>query len=161
MFSAPYYHIGMVVLDLPEAAEHYSKLLDITFTEPTDSVLCIENPQLGQSESIKVVAAYSRARAPYLELIQANGNGIFSARNAGGILYFGVWESDMEGRVQKLKEQGIGIDALISSECGKPANAIITAPDKMGVRMEFLSTILRIPTEVWVLTGKYPLAERM
>jgi hypothetical protein len=24
-----------------------------------------------------------------------------------------------------------------------------------------LSTILRIPTEVWVLTGKYPLAERM
>ena len=161
MFSAPYYHIGMVVHDLQEAAAHYSKLLDITFTEPTDSVLCIENPQQGQSESIKVMAAYSRTRAPYLELIQSNGNGIFSDRNAGGILYFGVWEPDMEGRVQKLKEQGIGIDALISSECGKPANAIITAPDRMGVRMEFLSTILRIPTEVWVLTGKYPLAERM
>ena len=161
MFIAPYYHIGMVVQDLQEAAAHYSSLLDITFADPTDSVLCIENPQLQQSESIKVVAAYSRTRAPYLELIQANGNGIFSAKNAGGILYFGVWESDMEGRMQKLKQQGIGIEALISSECGKSPNAIITAPDKMCVRMEFLSTTLRIPTEVWVLTGKYPLAERM
>lgn len=159
MFDSPYYHIGIVVHNFAEAVEYYSNILDVKFTEPTNSVLCIENPETQQTESIKVIAAYSRARPPYLELIQANGSGIFSEKNAGRILYFGIWESDMEGRIQKLKRQGIGIEALISSECGKPATAIITVPDKMGVRMEYLSTSLRLVTEAWVLTGKYPLSQ--
>ena len=157
MFKSIYYHIGIVVHNQEEAVEHYSNVLDVKFTEPTDSVLCIENPQTQQTESIQVIATYSRTRPPYLELIQANNNGIFSGKNAGRILYFGIWESDMEDRAEKLKQQGIDIDALIRPACDKPVNAIITAPDKMGVRMEYLSTTLRIATEAWVLTGKYPL----
>ncbi len=161
MLTAPYYHIGIVVHNYEEAIAHYSDVLDLKFTEPTDSVLCIENPQTQQTESVQEVALYSRTRPPYLELIQANGTGIFSEQNAGRILYFGMWEADIEGRIKKLKQQGIGVDALISSECGKPPNAIITAPDKMGIRMEYLSTSLRIATEAWILTGKYPLSSRM
>ncbi len=157
MLTPPYYHIGIVVRNHEEAIEHYANLLDVKFTEPTDTVLCIENPATQQSENLKVVAAYSRSRPPYLELIQAGGNGIFSEKNAGHILYFGIWESDLEGRVKKLTEQGIGIEALIRPACDKPATAVITAPDKMGVRMEYLSTSLRLATEAWVITGKYPL----
>ncbi|SCY30216.1 Glyoxalase/Bleomycin resistance protein/Dioxygenase superfamily protein [Nitrosospira sp. Nl5] len=156
MFKPIYYHIGIVVHDYRAAVEHYSNVLGVKFTEPTDSVLCIENPRTQQTESIKVVATYSRALPPYLELIQANGSGIFSEKNAGRILYFGIWEPDMEGRIDKLKQQGIDIDALIRPECDKPVNAIITAPDKMGVRMEYLSKSLRVATEAWVLTGKFP-----
>jgi hypothetical protein len=155
MFTAPYYHIGIVVRNYEEAVEHYSSLLDVKFTEPTDSILCIENPQTQQTENIKVVVAYSRSRPPYIELIQASGNGIFSERNAGQILYFGVWEPDIEDRIEKLKQKGMAIDALIRPECDKPATGIITAPDKMGVRIEYLSTSLRLATEAWVLTGKY------
>ncbi|KIO48344.1 VOC family protein [Nitrosospira sp. NpAV] len=161
MFDSPYYHIGIVVHNYKEAVEYYSNVLGVKFTEPTDSVLCIENPETQQSESIKVIAVYSRSRPPYLELIQAGGNGIFSEKSVGQILYFGMWESDLEGRIKKLKQQGIGIEALISPERGKPANAIITAPDKLGIRMEYLSTSLRLATEAWVLTGKYPLSQRM
>ncbi|WON72490.1 VOC family protein [Nitrosospira sp. Is2] len=157
MIKPPYYHIGILVLNHEEAIEHYANLLDVTFTEPTDTVLCIENPLTQQTENLKVVAAYSRTRPPYLELIQAGGNGIFSEKNAGQILYFGIWESDLEGRIKKLKEQGTGIDALIRPACGKPPTAVITAPDKMGIRMEYLSTSLRLATEAWVITGKYPL----
>lgn len=157
MLKPIYYHIGIVVPDYRVAEAHYSGLLDVKFTEPTDTVLCIENPASGQSESIEVVTVYSRARPPYLELIQAGGNGIFSVKNAGQILYFGMWESDLAGRIEKLKQQGIGIDALIRPACDKPPTAIITAPDQMGVRMEYLSTSLRLATEAWVLTGKYPL----
>ena len=80
-----------------------------------------------------------------------------SAIRPGHILYFGIWESDLEGRIKKLTEQGIGIEALIRPACDKPATAVITAPDKMGVRMEYLSTSLRLATEAWVITGKYPL----
>jgi hypothetical protein len=129
----------------------------VKFTEPTDTVLCIENPLTQQTENLKAVAAYSRTRPPYVELIQAGGNGIFSEKNAGQILYFGIWESDLEARIKKLKEQGIGIDALIRPACDKPPTAVITAPDKMRIRMEYLSSSLRLATEAWVITGKYPL----
>jgi len=80
MLTPPYYHIGIVVRNHEEAIEHYANLLDVKFTEPTDTVLCIENPATQQNENLKVVAAYSRSRPPYLELIQAGGNGIFSEK---------------------------------------------------------------------------------
>lgn len=156
MLEHIYYHIGIVARDYQEAAEHYSKVLDVKFTEPAESVVYIENPETQQAETIKLAAMYSRNRPPYVELLQATGNGIFSEKNAGQILYFGIWESDIEGRIEELKQQGIGIDALLRSEPGKHAHAIITAPDKMGVRIEYVSTLLRPVTEAWVLTGKYP-----
>ena len=61
-------------------------------------------------------------------MIQAGGNGIFSEKDAGQILYFEIWESDLEGRIKKLKEQGIGIDALIRPGCDNRPPAVITAP---------------------------------
>jgi hypothetical protein len=73
MIKPPYYHIGIVVRNHQEAIRHYTNLLDVEFTEPTDTALCIENPQTQQTENLKVVAAYSRTRSPYLELIQAGG----------------------------------------------------------------------------------------
>ena len=117
--------------NLNQAVERYSNLPGVKFTEPTDSVLCIEAPAIRQSENIKVVTAYSRAHPPYLELTRAGGNGIFSPKNVGQMLYFRIWESDLETRMGKLKQQGIGIDALIRPACHKPPNRIIPAPDPM------------------------------
>ena len=34
MLEHIYYHIGIVARDYQEAAEHYSKVLDVKFTEP-------------------------------------------------------------------------------------------------------------------------------
>jgi hypothetical protein len=132
----------------------------VKFTEPAESVLYIENPETQQAETIKLAAMYSRNRPPYLELLQATGNGIFSEKNAGQILYFGIWESDIEGKIEELKQQGIGIEALLRSGPGERVRAIITAPDKMGVRIEYVSTLLRPVTEAWVLTGKNPGRQR-
>jgi catechol 2,3-dioxygenase-like lactoylglutathione lyase family enzyme len=161
MFDSAYYHIGIVVHDCDEAVAHYSDVLNIAFTERSDSVLWIENPQTQQTERTPFVAAYSRTRPPYVELIQASGEGIFSETNAGRILYFGIWEADLEDRIQKLKQQGIGVEALISPESGSAPTAFITLPDKMGIRMEYLSTSLRLGTEAWVLTGKFPVSRKM
>jgi predicted enzyme related to lactoylglutathione lyase len=44
MINPPYYHIGIEVRNHEEAIEHYANLLGVKFTEPTDTVLCIENP---------------------------------------------------------------------------------------------------------------------
>ncbi len=98
MFDSPYYHIGIVVHDCEEAVAHYSNVLNIEFTEPSDSTLWITNPQTQQIESIKFVAAYSRTRSPYLELIQADGDGIFSEKMQAGFstLAYGkrIWKAE-------------------------------------------------------------------
>jgi hypothetical protein len=106
MIKRPYYHIGIIVRNHEEAIEHYANLLDVTFTESTDTVLCIENPLTQQIENLKVVAAYSRTRPPYLELIQAGGNGIFSEKNAGQILYFGIGSQTCKAGLKNCRSRG-------------------------------------------------------
>ena len=51
-----------MVRNLKQAVERYSNLPGVKFTEPTDSVLCIEAPAIRQSENIKVVAAHMGIR---------------------------------------------------------------------------------------------------
>jgi hypothetical protein len=45
-----------VVRNHEEAIEHYADLLDVKFTEPTDTVPRIKNPLTQQTENLKVVA---------------------------------------------------------------------------------------------------------
>jgi hypothetical protein len=37
MIKPPYYHSGIVVRNHQEAIEHYTNLLEVEFTEPTDT----------------------------------------------------------------------------------------------------------------------------
>ena len=41
MLDHVYYHIGILVRDYEEAVEHYSRLLDIKFTEPAEAIVSI------------------------------------------------------------------------------------------------------------------------
>ena len=93
---------------------------------------------------------------PYYELIQAKGDGIISPAQAGKILYFALWESDMGGRLERLRRQGIGIDALFRPDADSPPFAMITAPDLLGARIEYVDEVDREPIEEWVRTGRYP-----
>jgi hypothetical protein len=102
------------------------------------------------------VAAFSMTQPPYYELIQADGNGIISIANAGKILYFGVWEADMAKRLDLLKQQGVGLDALFRMDADTPPFAMITKPDLMGARIEYVSVDDQPGIEQWVRTGKFP-----
>ena len=121
-----YFHIGVVVPDLAAAVAHYSDVLGIRFTEPaTFKVPRLEDPEPHPGE---LVAAFSMTEPPYYELIQAAGDGIIAARNAGRILYFGAWEADMAGRLATLRAKKVGIDALFRMDADSPPFAMITAP---------------------------------
>jgi hypothetical protein len=104
----------------------------------------------------KLTAVFSRTEPPYYELIQAEGDGIVSAAHAGKILYYGCWEPDMAGRLERLREQGIGIDARFRMDAESTPFAVITAPDLLGARIEFVGTDDIGPIEEWVRTGRFP-----
>ncbi|MCX8252941.1 hypothetical protein RHAL1_02032 [Beijerinckiaceae bacterium RH AL1] len=149
-----YFHIGVVVPDLAAAMARYSDVLGIRFTEPaTFKVPRLEDPDPHQGE---LVAAFSMTEPPYYELIQAAGDGIIAAKNAGRILYFGVWETDMAGRLATLQAQKVGIDALVRMDEHSPPFAMITAPDLLGARIEYVDIADKGPIEEWVRTGRFP-----
>jgi len=149
-----YFHVGIVVPDLQAAVARFSDVLGIEFAEPaTFDVPRLEDPEPHAAE---VVAAFSMTQPPYYELIQAAGNGIISAANAGRILYFACWETDMAARMDALKRQGIGLDALFRMDANTTPFAMITKPDLLGARIEYVDTVDRPAIEEWVATGKYP-----
>jgi quinol monooxygenase YgiN/catechol 2,3-dioxygenase-like lactoylglutathione lyase family enzyme len=151
---ASYFHIGVVVPDLEQAIARYSDVLGIKFAEPaTFNIPRLEDPDPHPGT---LVAAFSMTQPPYYELIQAAGNGIISASNAGRILYFACWEADMAGRLARLKKQKVGVDALFRMDAVSPPFAMITAPDLLGARIEYVDESDRAPIEEWARTGKYP-----
>ncbi len=149
-----YFHIGMIVPDLEKAVARFSDVLGIRFAEPaTFHIPCLEDPEAHEGQ---LVAAFSMTKPPYYELIQAAGNGITSAALAGRILYFACWETDMAGRLQKLKSQGVGLGALFRMDPKSTPFAMITKPDLFGTRIEYVDVSDKPAIEEWVRTGKFP-----
>lgn len=151
--AASFFHIGIVVPDLAAAVARFSEVLGISFTQPaTFQIPCLEDPD---PHPFDLVAVYSETAAPYYELIQAAGDGIVSLKNAGRLLYFALWEPDMAGRIEALKKQGIGIDAYFRKDPASTPFAMITAPDLLGVRIEYVDVSAENAIDQWVRTGKY------
>ena len=149
-----YFHVGIIVPDVSAAIARYQDVLGIRFTEPaTFRIPFMEDPHPHEAQ---LVAAYSMTEPPYYELIQAAGDGITSPKLAGNILYYGLWETDMAARLEKLKQQKIGLDALFKADADSPPAAIITAPVLMGARIEFVDVGAKPAIEEWIRTGKFP-----
>jgi quinol monooxygenase YgiN/catechol 2,3-dioxygenase-like lactoylglutathione lyase family enzyme len=151
--AASFFHIGVVVEDLAQAVARFSEVLGLKFTEPaTFHIPCLEDPD---PHPFDLVAAYSMTAPPYYELIQAQGDGICSIENANRLLYFAVWETDMANRVNELGRQGIGLDAAFRKEPGATPFAMITKPDLLGTRIEYVDATAEHAIDDWVWTGKY------
>jgi quinol monooxygenase YgiN/catechol 2,3-dioxygenase-like lactoylglutathione lyase family enzyme len=150
-----FFHIGMVVPDLDQAMARYSDVLGIEFTEPhVYDIPRLEDPY---PHPFKLTCAFSRTEPPYYELIQADGEGIVSAAQIGKILYYGVWETDMAGRLESLRAAGVGIDAVFRPGPGETPFALITAPDLLGARLEYVGIEDVGEIEEWVRTGRFPI----
>jgi hypothetical protein len=146
--------VGIIVPQLDRAIARFSDVLGIKFTEPaTFHIPRLEDPEAHEG---KLVAAFSMTQPPYYELIQADGDGIISLANAGGLLYYGVWETDMARRIDLLKQQGVGLAALFRMDVNSPPFALITKPDLLGARIEYVTVEDQPAIEEWVKTGKFP-----
>jgi hypothetical protein len=152
--AASYFHVGIIVPDIGAAIARYEDVLGIRFTEPaTFHIPCIEDPNPHEAQ---LVAAFSMTEPPHYELLQAAGDGITSPKLAGKILYYGVWETDMAGRLKKLEQQKIGLDALFKMDANSLPFTMITEPVLMGARIEYVDVSYKSAIEEWVRTGKLP-----
>lgn len=62
----------------------------------------------------------------------------------------------MDARLERLERQGVGVDACFRPGPAETPFAVITAPDLLGARIEYVGLADRAPIEEWVRTGRYP-----
>ncbi|MEV8378932.1 VOC family protein [Kribbella sp. NPDC056861] len=149
-----FFHTGIVVPDLDKAIAYYADTFDLRFTEPgVFSIPRLEDPD---PHPFELTAVLSRTEPPYLELIQANGDGIVSADKCGQILYHAYWEPDMDARLDWLRTSGPGVDAVFRMEEGSTPFSMITSPDPFGNRIEYVGTDAVDPLTEWARTGVLP-----
>jgi quinol monooxygenase YgiN/catechol 2,3-dioxygenase-like lactoylglutathione lyase family enzyme len=152
--SPTFFHTGIVVPDLEQAVAYYHDNFGIAFTEPgIFHIPRLEDPDPHEWE---LTAVLSRTEPPYLELIQAAGDGITGIDKCGQILYHGYWESDMAARWEWLNTDGPGVDAAFRMDADSPPFSIITAPDPYGNRIEYVGTAAADPLTEWARTGVLP-----
>ena len=147
MSSMPAYHVGILVRDIEEARRRFAAALGIAFGPVEPRVLTFTS-----GEADEVVLCYSVEGPPYIELIEANGSGLFGVQHPEGVHHIGAWVTDGPSHCAALQAKGVGTDRQLRSvdgPYGHSENFVwFNAPaDLHGVRFEFVDDAVRAALE--------------
>lgn len=150
MTEQTYFHVGMFVDDIRLAIDRFSKTLGLTFVEP---IMC-GIPHLvdrGRKSSLELPLAYSTQGPPYYELLQMTGEeGLYGRLNGEGINHLGVWDPDIEGTVERMKELGVQVEAAQYAPDGTYVAAYFRPGDLHSLRVELVDESRKPMMEAWI-----------
>jgi catechol 2,3-dioxygenase-like lactoylglutathione lyase family enzyme len=150
MSERTYFHVGIYVDDMSEAIERYSKALGLTFVEP---IMCgIPNLYDGGREyALELPLCYSHQGPPYYELLEMTGeSGLYGRQNGEGIHHLGLWDPDIAATVERLRQQGIEVEAAQYTPEREFVAAYFPPGALHGVRVELVDERRRPMMEEWI-----------
>jgi catechol 2,3-dioxygenase-like lactoylglutathione lyase family enzyme len=128
----PFFHVGVLVRDIDQAAEDFAKTLGLRF-EP------VRSAPLVTGETMRF--CYSLQGPPYLELVQmaATSLGIWGPEQAEGLHHIAFADPDVPGTCAAFGGQA---DIVVGGEGGS-ARVIFTRPEALhGIRVEYLQSAM-------------------
>jgi len=148
MTAAPFFHVGILVNDLDAAIKRFSEVMDVSFVEPVVAhVDYLEESWRTSPCDLRV--AYTNQGPPYIELLEAQGDGIYGVHQGEGVHHVGVWDPDCEARLEALQKRGMRTEAIQFT----PDRRIIVAyfyPGHLhGTRLEIVDEGRREMMERW------------
>jgi catechol 2,3-dioxygenase-like lactoylglutathione lyase family enzyme len=138
MTERPYFHVAFLVADIDEAMETFGKSMNVEFLDPIISTARFY--QRGREDEIlKARITYSKqSQGPYIELVEAQGDGLFRLSQGQGVHHVGMWEADCEAKVEEMKAKGIDLLAAQYTPEGKIIVAYFAPEDLHGVILEIV-----------------------
>jgi catechol 2,3-dioxygenase-like lactoylglutathione lyase family enzyme len=138
MSERPYFHVAYLVEDIHEAMETFSKSMGVEFLDPIVSTARFY--QRGREEELlKATITYSKqSSGPYIELVEAQGDGLFRLEQGQGVHHVGMWEPDCEAKVEEMKAKGVDLLAAQYTPEGKIIVAYFAPEDLHGVILEIV-----------------------
>jgi len=124
----PFFHVGILVRDIDQAAEDFEALLGLRF-EPVRAAPMVS----GEVSRFR----YSLQGPPYIELVQMGGSGLLAPAHGEGLHHIAFSEPDVLGRCAAF---GGEADTVVQGE-GGVARVIFTRPGALhGIRAEYLES---------------------
>lgn len=147
----PYFHVGILVADIAAAIDKFSDTFGIGFTEPVEQHLTLHDPE---PMECRIRAVYSLTDPPYLELVEAQADGVLSLKHGEGLHHIGFWAPDFD--TYQGSEIGAKLPAgprfCLASE--SPTMWLTNPADLHGVRLEWLKEALRPGFEAGLAMGR-------
>ena len=151
MKVSPFYHFGILVENLDEAIERYADLFGLTFIGPRTFLLNrLADPD---EHYLEVQAAYSHQGPPYLELIEAAGDGLYSPTRLG-FHHVGLWDPVIDAnRETYLSEKALLSDARVITPADSTLAWFSQPSGACGIRFEFVDESLKAAAEELIRDG--------
>jgi catechol 2,3-dioxygenase-like lactoylglutathione lyase family enzyme len=127
-------HVAILVPDLPAAVAQFSKTFGTTFTPPSRMTVP-EWEENGVSRPEQIYVAFSTGISPQIELLEASGDGVFSAKHGFGMHHIGGWVNDVDEAIENFGEAGMKPESI--ARAGHQTLSTYFEPTGMlGVRIE-------------------------
>jgi catechol 2,3-dioxygenase-like lactoylglutathione lyase family enzyme len=129
----PFFHVGVLVRDIDQAAEDFGQTLGLRF-EP------VRSAPLVTGETMRF--CYSLAGPPYLELVQMADTslGIWGPDQGEGLHHIAFADPDVPGSCAAFGGQA---DTVVGGGAGGAPRVIFTRPEALhGIRVEYLQSAM-------------------
>src|SRR5277367_4842342 len=100
------YHIGILVQNIDAVIEDYAKIYGVAFRAPIEVTSCRVLQRNGSDAPFTCRLTYSTEGPMYVELVEAQGDGLWSACHIGGIHHVGMWSADPVAHARQLVADG-------------------------------------------------------
>jgi len=128
-----FFKTGIVVTDLEAAMGELGKQLGVEWTPVQAVPLAVRTPAALEQLDLRVVV--SREGPTFLELIEAQPTGYYSAPGGSYLHHVGLWVDDLAGESTRLKAEGWELEAAGEFDGVSPAGfAFHRSP--WGLRIE-------------------------
>ena len=142
-------HIGFLVHDLDAAIDRVGRTLRLRFLDP----MLAEIPILEEGKAtttMQLRVSWSSEGPPHVELIEAQGEGLYSKAKGEGFHHLGTWEDDFDALFARLDGDRIFTEA-VQRHPDRSVIASYTVPDNLyGLRLEFISGARRGEIDSWL-----------
>jgi catechol 2,3-dioxygenase-like lactoylglutathione lyase family enzyme len=144
----PYVHVGVLVEDLDDSIERYSRL-GYTFMDPL-SVHVDRLVENGRETELDLRIVFAHQGPPHFELLQATGDGIYGRQHAGGLHHLAVLDEDPARRRDELVARGFRETAAQYRNDGSMIVSYLDPADLDGVRIELLDAPVNDAILRWI-----------
>jgi catechol 2,3-dioxygenase-like lactoylglutathione lyase family enzyme len=131
----PVYHVAFLVADIAAASAHFAEVLGLSFPEPR--VLTVQVAGRPGPTDLRLV--YSVEGPPFVELIEARDDGYWSRSGGLGFHHVGVWQPDLDGRLDQLTCAGLTAEAVVGRPGGATGAVYLDPAEHLGVRLELVA----------------------
>jgi hypothetical protein len=148
--AANYYHIGILVKDIDEAIERFSRVFQIAFNPPASMTRGMTWHGHPIEETMRV--SYSTTE-PFVELIECAGSGYFSCEQGEGVHHVGIWSPEHGSPEWNERFGALAVEASIPHPDGRIRTALTDPASLHNVRLELIDEADRAAVESWIMNG--------